>query len=297
MKTTNFILPIFLCLLAVSFGSQAQDYAFRVLVNKGNNEIKSGAGWQSLKVGAKLKSTDEVKISENAYLGLVHQNGKPLELKKAGKFKVVDLAKNMDGGSSVITKYTDFILSENTQKRNTQVATGAVHRGIKTIETYIPESQNAIVYGSRVTLNWADSIKGPYIVSFTSMFGDGLDSIMTDKNFVTIDLSSDKFKNEDNINVTIEPKLHEVAPSEQRVIKRMSSADRERIKPVISQVTSNLKEETALNKLILASAFEESNLLIDAATAYLDAIRLEPTVDDYQESYDAFLFRNGLKGK
>ena len=50
---------------------------------------------QSLKTGASLKSGDELKVSENAYLGLVHVSGKPLELKTAGSYKVADLAAKM----------------------------------------------------------------------------------------------------------------------------------------------------------------------------------------------------------
>src|SRR4051812_7248465 len=104
-----------------------QDYAFKVLVNKGKNEVKSGDSWLPIKTGTSLKSTDEIKVQENAYVGLIHVTGKPLEVKEAGKHKVVDLSAKVNGGSSVLSKYTDFILSANTQKKNNLTATGAVH--------------------------------------------------------------------------------------------------------------------------------------------------------------------------
>jgi hypothetical protein len=62
----------------------AQEYAFKVLVNKGQNEIKAGNNWKPIKVGASLNSVDELKISQNGYVGLVHVSGKPLEVKSAG---------------------------------------------------------------------------------------------------------------------------------------------------------------------------------------------------------------------
>src|SRR5882724_6121919 len=78
--------------MLVSFLSGAQDeYAFRVLANKGVNEVKSGDTWQPLKTGAQLKVGDELKISNNASVGLVSRNGKPLEVKEAKVHKVVDL--------------------------------------------------------------------------------------------------------------------------------------------------------------------------------------------------------------
>lgn len=284
-------------LIITSMSLNAQDYAFRVLVNKGSNEVKSGTGWTAIKVGASLKASDELKVSENAYLGLVHATGKPYEVKKAGNYKVADLAKEVSGGTSVVTKYTDFILSKNSEKKNTQVATGAVHRGSDKIKIYLPEeSQMAIVYGSRITLNWDNSkYKGPYVVTLSSMFGDELAKIETKETIATIDLSEKGFKNEDNIIVQVLPTSGEIPSSEPGLmIKKMSKADRERIKPTINEATGSLKDDTALDKLLLAGAFEQNKLLIDAITAYQDAIRLAPDVDNYKEQYQDFLIRNGL---
>src|SRR5262245_35880810 len=100
MKTKAFYLTLVLSLYTIFV--TAQEYAFKVLVNKGKNEVKSGANWEPVKVGASLKSPDEVKVSENSYLGLVHVSGKPLELKSAGSYKVVDLSAKVGGGTSVL---------------------------------------------------------------------------------------------------------------------------------------------------------------------------------------------------
>src|SRR5262245_31834962 len=131
MKKGRVLLAIALYFIALGAYAQAQDYAFKVLANKGANEYKSGESWQAVKTGASLKPGDELKVSENAYLGLVHVSGKPLELKQAGKYEVTKLAASVNAGTSVLAKYTDFILSSNSAeaKKNRLSATGAVHRG------------------------------------------------------------------------------------------------------------------------------------------------------------------------
>jgi cytochrome c-type biogenesis protein CcmH/NrfG len=47
--------------------------------------------------------------------------------------------------------------------------------------------------------------------------------------------------------------------------------------------------------LLVAGVYEQNNLLVDAGTAYLEAINLAPDVPQYKESYNDFVLRNGLK--
>lgn len=280
-----------------SIATYAQkDYTFKVLVNKGKNEVKAGDGWQLVKVGASLNGTDELKLAENSYLGLVHVSGKPLEVKQAGKYKVDVLAKQVSGGTSVLNKYTDFILSSNTTKRNTLTATGAVHRGADVIELYLPKAESAVVYNNEVIINWdASKIPGPYLVSFNSMFEDQLDEIATTESNVKVNLSSKNFENEDNILVVVRSKSDPSKISEKYTLKKLSKADKERIKNSLNEISSSLAEKTAMDQYILAGFYEENKLIIDAITAYQEAIRLAPDVPSFQEDYNTFLIRHGLK--
>ena len=77
-------LSVIAALLFVGHVAFGQGYTFKVLANKGENKVKSGADWKALKTGASLVDTDELEVSDNAYLGLVHSSGKTLELKSAG---------------------------------------------------------------------------------------------------------------------------------------------------------------------------------------------------------------------
>jgi hypothetical protein len=289
-------LCIAMVLTTLVTGVSAQEYAFKVLVNKGKNEVKAGNDWRLIKVGSSLKSIDELKISQNSYLGLVHVSGKPLEVKEAGNYKVVDLAAKVSGGTSVLNKYTDFILSSSQKKGNNLMATGAVHRGEEAIRVFLPKPQFAIVFNDTISIAWAKEAKSKgYVVRFNSMFGDELDKMDVQDTVVSINLGSEKFMNEDNIMVEVASKPDKNKISETFVLKKLSPADKARIKTSLSEIASQTMDETALNKFYLANFYEQNALLIDASTAYQTAIKLAPTVPYYKEAYNQFLIRNSLK--
>lgn len=269
------------------------DVTFKVLVNKGKTEMKAGSNWQAVKVGSTLKDTDELKVSENSYVGLVHVNGKPLEVKKAGKYKVVDLAQQVSGGTSVLNKYTDFILSSNEEKKNRLAATGAVHRG-PDFPVFLPvPAQRAVIFQDQIILDWEfKGENGPYVVYLSSMFGDELLKVETKESSLKINLADPLLINEDNIVVKVEVKGNPNKKSEDHTLKRLSKADKERISSSYKDVASQMDQSTALTKYFMAGFYEENGLLIDAATAYQEAIALEPM---YKEDYNDFLLRTGLK--
>ena len=110
------VLAIFIAMVATHDG-WAQSYAFMVISSKGMTEKKTGDNWQPIKIGDRLKTTDEVKIPGNAYLGLQHSSGKPLEIRDPGSYPVAELASKVGKGSSPLNKYADFkVLFATTHK-------------------------------------------------------------------------------------------------------------------------------------------------------------------------------------
>ena len=276
----------------------AQDYAFKVLANKGTSEVKSGETWQAIKTGDRLKMGDELKVSENSYVALVHSTGKPIELKESKTYRVTDLASKINGGASVVSKYTDFILSSNSAeaKKNRLSATGAVHRGLADIKVFLPENQYAEIYNANVIINWQATKGGsPYVVIITNMFGDELMKLETPETSVQVDRNNPKLANEDALLVEVKSKADGKSKSEQHLVKKLSIARQQSIKKLIVEMGNDVKEETALNKFILAGFYEENKLFIDAITAYEEAIKLAPDVPTYKEAYEEFLLRNKLK--
>jgi hypothetical protein len=278
------------------------DYAFKVLANKGTNEIKSGDTWMAVKTGASLKKEDEIKLAENSYIGLVSVGGKPLELKASGSYKVVDLLSKVQSGStSVVNKYTDFILSSNSAeaKKNRLSATGAVHRGTpgesKPLLVYLPDNTTKTnIFNNIAIIGW-EKANGPYIVTLKNMFEEDLEVIETPETSVEIDLASAKLAPEHTIIVEVKSKTDHKLKSNAHIIKKLGATQSEAIKKELAQVNSDVSEETALNKFILAGFYEEHNLYIDAMTAYEQAIKMAPDVPSYKEAYDEFLLRNNLK--
>src|SRR5579859_6413978 len=279
--------------------SRAQEYTFRVLANKGANEVKSGDSWQPLKTGAQLKMGDELKISDNASVGLVHKSGKPLEVKQAKTYTIAELDQKVgSGGTSVLNKYTDFILSSNSAeaKKNRLSATGAVHRGLEDIKVFLPENQYAEIYNNTAVINWESSKGGaPYIVSVKNMFDEELAKIETPENSVQIDLSDPKFANETAVLVEVRSKADGKSKSDQHLIKKLAPGRLEVVKKQLNEEATDLKEETAFNKYLLASVYEEKKLFIDAITCYEQAIKMDPDNPTYKEGYEEFLLRNKLK--
>jgi hypothetical protein len=291
MKT---ILVVCLILLS-SAPIVAQDYTFKVLVNKGNNEIKSANGWQPVKVGAALKPTDEIKIVANAYLGLVHSTGKPLELKQSGSFKVSELAKQIGGGTNVLNKYTDFILSSNSGPKGGNLsATGAVHRGTTNIKVYLPKGANNSVMGSTVYLNWDNDFPGPYEVVIQNLFGESLASYSTKETAYNISLDDPKLKEEEVFLVKVINTRDKTKSSDEYTFKRASKANKQKLETSFQEILSSTSEPSALNKFIHAGFFEEQKYLIDATSAYQEAIKLAPDVQAYKEAYTEFLIRNNM---
>lgn len=296
MRISAFFVLAFLLITNVLL---AQTYAFKVLVSKGKTEYKSTAdGWQTIKVGASLNPTDEVKIGENAYLGLIHSSGKALEVREAKTYKVSELVSKMPPGTSVINKYTDFILSSETEKKNRLSATGAVHRKVTpkdNIAIYLPESDKAIVYGDHIVVQWAAAkIKGPYQIVFTNLMGDEVVQETTTNTYATLTLSDEKLKKENQLMVKVTGKGKQLFTSgDDYIIKRLKPAQRQKIDSLY-YAASIPNDDSAVTKYVLAGFYEENMLLIDALTAYHEAAQLAPDVELYKTAYEEFLKRAGF---
>lgn len=284
----------------VVFWSFGQDFSFKVLASKGVNEVKSGSEWRPIKTGAGLKAQDELKVGENGYIGLVSTEGMPLELKGSGTHNVSDLTEKLKskGGNSVLNKYTDFILSSNSAeaKKNRLNATGAVHRGdASAIKVLLPENQHSGIYNQSAVINWDGSkVQGPYIVTINSMFDEELFKFETSETSVQIDLSDPKLAEETAVLVEISSKEDPSQSSKQHLIKKLTPEEQKNVKVSLDEILGQVREQTALNKFILAGFYEENHLFIDAIAAYEEAIKLAPDVPTYQEAYDEFLLRHGM---
>ncbi len=275
----------------------AQEYTFKVLAHKGSNEIKTGEEWHPLKTGATLRTGDEVKLGDNSYVGLVHSSGKPVEVKQAGVHKVSELEEKVPTGSSVLNKYTDFILSAaDDGQGNRLVATGAVKRETPpapgTVKVFLPE--NTPVYGKTVVVNWEERAnEGPFVVSVMNMFEDVLVQAETAGNTYTVDLSHPKLAGETAVLIQVSAKGAGRVVSRKHTVKKMAPADYDKIASLLTGISREVNEQSAMDKVLLAGFYEENSLLADAILAFEQAKKIEPGAFD--ETYNEFLIRHNLK--
>jgi hypothetical protein len=289
----NYRWTIVLAFLFVTSVIFAQTYAFKVLVSKGKTEVKSGQAWSAIKVGANLNASDEVKVAENSYLGLMHASGKPLEVKEAGNYNLADLAARLSKGSTVLNKYTDFILSSQEDKKNKLAATGAVHRDVKmALTVFLPQTSEH--FGNKLAVGWKNPGTATQAEVIVMDLGeDELARYKVDGNSLVIDLNDPKLKGNPQYIIKVVSK--DGNESAGCGIKRLKGNRKTEIENAWSEVSPSFSEQNALELYVQAGFFEENLLLTDALTAYKLAADMAPEVDMYRESYEAFLQRLGFK--
>lgn len=273
----------------------AQSYDFKVLVSKGKTEVKSGDAWASIKVGASLSASDEVKIAENSYLGLMHVSGKPVEIKEAGPHKLADVASKISKGSSVMSKYTEFILSSEDEKKNKLAATGAVHRDLKApVTLYMPKTSYHL--GNEVYLSWRSPGKSSEAeVVVMNLAEDVLAKYKVEGTSYRLNLTDPKLIKEQNLLIKVV--TADGYQSANTSVKRLQGTKKAEVEKEWNEFMSSVSDGTALEKYLQAGFFESHLLLSDALTAYQQAIELAPDVELYKEEYNRFLQRLGLVPK
>jgi hypothetical protein len=292
-------ITLFMLVISITcyYEVNGQGYTFKVMANKGLNEVKSGSAWQAIKTGDKLGKEDELKVSENAYVALVHSTGRPIELKEAKTYKISELIAKVGPGASVVSKYTDFILSSNSDeaKKNRMSATGAVHRGpVSEIDVFL-SSEFGYMYNDLIYLNWESKTSGPFEIIVKDMFDTELLKISTDGYSTQISRNDPKIKNQD-FSVEVRRKGdNSVKDVKKYFIKNISGQKRKFISEEINKLGEDIQQPTAINKLIMAAFYEEHQLYGDAVGAYEEAIKLEPDVPTYKEMYEEFLLRSKFK--
>ncbi len=134
MKSSVFHLGLVLVLLSVVM--QADD--MKVLSVKGKITASTSKGSASVKTGQRLQSSDKISVPEKGAVTLLHTNGRSIDVRSAGQYKVSDLmAQAASKGNGVAKKFASYVYNELTDtddsplsdshKKNMSV-TGSVER-------------------------------------------------------------------------------------------------------------------------------------------------------------------------
>lgn len=301
---------LFVAVLLMGFSAEAQDYVFKVLANKGDNTVKLvGKEWAPLKTGQSLNLGDEVKLSEAAYLGLMHNSGKTLEVKSSGEHKINALANSLNSkNSSVASKYADFVMNQMSDDedsgdyRKSMGATGAVDRALASgAKIKVMAHSSTDIINPEVLIRWSEPKQVgeieelTYSVTFSNLFDEAIKTVETNETAYKLNMNVAPFNELENkfVKVKVTVKGKELNSEEYAIIVKPKDESKE-IMNTLSELKTEVKEENALDNLVMAAFYEDNNLLLDALTAYERAIEIAPEVEIYQKAYEDFIVRNGF---
>ena len=292
------------CVMAAN----SQGYTFRVLANKGQNQVKKAGASAAvaLKTGATLNAGDELIASQGAYIGLMHRSGKTLEVRTPGPKKVSDLEKQVNTKTaSVSSRYAQFLANKMNEKENTNYrsrlnATGAVSRalaGDASIKVLLPNEVNVVGNNAIVTWESPEGIEeNAYVVSVKNIFDEEIYKSETVGNAINLDFESEQLANDEGLYIlTVKAKENLEVTSGDIGIKRLKGDDASQYQEGLDALGSEVSEDNPLGKIIYASFYEENGLILDALTKMEEAIELSPEVDDFEELKKDILERNGIK--
>lgn len=285
-------------LLTIVFVTKAQDYAFKVLANKGTNKVERMNGEVvTLNSRDLLYETDIIITSDGAYIGLMHSSGKAQEIKGKQRVAVADLIVNVSGQQlSSLSKYAQVIsqrLAEGETEKKVSVGTRAVGSKISVI---MP--QESQLFGNKAVIKWntseMDATGQMYEVVVLDILDEVIFSATTSSDSVLIDFS--EVENEMGLYVLkVRKKDDPDFASANYPIRHLMGEDYDQVSSDLEPLVSGLSEDSPLNLLIIASFFDEKDLFLDAQYNYERAIALSPDIPEYKELYQIFLESYGLK--
>ena len=290
-----FSLLFFLSTLASASGTT--NYTFKVLAFDGAVSYKdhNTGRWLPVDVGTCLPAHSMVKVEAHSYLGLIHTSGKTRTLER-GTYEVDRLADKFQNQSTgVAAKYADLFIEKT--KTNVTAKPDDKERSVEERELKMLLPSSVDVYSQEVILRWTDKeeIDQQYEVVFKNMFDEVVMMRETDGTRLVLNFEEEKIARERLIIVSVHKKNQKSLQSSDYGIKQMTDEEAELIEDELEELKLELAgQEAILDMLILASFYEQNNLLADALTTYERVIELAPEVDAFKTAYDQFVFRNGL---
>lgn len=110
---------------------------FKILATRGSVVVSGKA----VRLGQPLSANDNITVGKGAYVSLAHINGRVVEIKKYGSYKIAELDKKASGKTkSSTSKFASYVVNELTEvkepvsftddRRSKMNTTGAVERAV-----------------------------------------------------------------------------------------------------------------------------------------------------------------------
>jgi len=132
-----------------------------------------------------------------------------------------------------------------------------------------------------------------YELIFSNLFDETIKKETVDKTSYLLNRSEDQFKDQSFIKVKVQVKGKDLKSDDYAITIKPEDETAE-IKATLKELKSEIEGETAMDKLVMAAFYEDNDLLLDALTAYEQAIQKAPDVPVFEKAYEDFLVRNGF---
>lgn len=312
----------------------AQSDEFSVFSRKGDVQVQKGGKGSaiSLKVGDKLTSKDKITLKSGAVVTLYHTKlKKSLELKKAGSYAVSTLSSDIRKKKGYTDRFKDYVLTEMTASNNLFSSgqddnlntMGSVDRNIEIggtenrlgnltgtekevsnavamladelaesnsgmIQAKLPRS--SFVADKDVEFSWYDR-KGAGIYDFRIV--DNNNKVVYSKKLHNIYLTV----NLDEANLDKGKTYYWYVAdgdnkSNQYSICRLTDSEMASLESMISDIDYN--ELSALEKINLATYYEDINIMNRAVKLYEEVLKDYPDSPEFRKLYARYLVRIGL---
>lgn len=290
----------FLVVIAIYFyTSFAQEPLFTVLISQGDNSIiESNNVFLPLNVSDKIFKDQNIRLGGNAYLVLLHNSGKTLELVDKGITSVNRLDNEIKTKTnSALASVAEYIKNEILPPTTIEdTIPGAVERSLAEIKAYYP-SKSCCLIDSMTIFRWQklDSIDDYHFKIYDSFDNILYESVVSGKS-INVNLDLLNLKKDEIYFWSVSLPENNSVSSDEIYFFRLSESKIASIQDTIKILENNLENQfrSALGRITLASLYSRNNVVDRAIIYYNEAINLKPFVADFKKRYNQFLIRNGL---
>ncbi len=281
-------------LFCITSFTSAQDYTFKVLLNKGSNTIKTNDGKeQLLKAGVQI-TNGEIVTSSDGFLGLLHKSGKIIQLRGEGKYTIQQLQQQVIEAkrNSRFDQYIPARMSENERNRVNK-GTRAV-ASEESVELMLPEISDLYGDVAMVRWNYSNPESTPtFKISVSNIFGEEVFSQETSDPYAKINFS--EIENDVDLYALNVEVLDNGTKSGDYKIKKISSSERPQLIEDIEALSSEIDLNSPLELLIMTTFYEKNDLVLDAMMWYEQARVKFSDYEEIEEYYKDFRIRYGLE--
>lgn len=274
------------------------DEVFKIIASKGKITLERTK--KAVSVGAGLTSTDQLRMEGPVYLGLVHKSGKALELRQEGIVLVKDLLGKVPTKSNGMDKLVGFVVQsvQGAQEgKNIKSASVEMSLNVNKLRLISPRTTKTI--DDEMTFTWNGTVDGSKTPTYLFTITDASQNVRFKRELtetqVTVNLKSLGLE-KDRCYYWSVTQVGANAPTvESYCLYMVNDAEMASLNGQLKTLRDEQNTQpTALDKLMLASFYEQNGLTYRAMTAYKEASSIGGDVEIFSDSYREFLRRTGV---